>query len=74
MEYDAKANLVFTNTGSVSLTFALSNSEELEGVEVELSAGATITKTMGELLENATRILVQNLDKTKQGSYSVVIE
>lgn len=72
--YDAKANLVFTNTGSVSLTFALSNSDELEGVEVALSAGSSITKTMGELHKDATRILVQNQDKTEEGSYRVIIE
>lgn len=74
VEYDAKASLVFTNTGAIPLTFALSNSDVLEEIEVELSAGATITKTMGELHKDASRILVQNLDKAKEGSYRVVIE
>lgn len=74
VEYEADSILLFRNTGTVSLTFALSNSDVLEGNEVELAGGATISKTMEELNAGANSILVRNNDSAITGSYMIEIE
>ena len=64
----------FMNTGSVPLGFCLSSSENIEGIEVIVAAGAEVTKTAEELNANAENLLVRNADAVAMGNYSVAVE
>lgn len=69
-------NNVFTfrNAGLVPLIFCLSSSDVVEGVEVAIGGGATISKAADELNVGATNILVKNSDLTEVGAYEIEID
>ncbi len=74
VDYLATALVRFKNTGLASLTFSLSKSNEVEGNTVELNGGAEVTKTMGELQEDGTNLLVKNNDLAQEGNYLVEVD
>ena len=74
IEYETGLKIVFRNTGTAALTFALSTSDVVEGNLVELAGGATVTKTTEELNSDGENILVRNNDSAVTGSYLVEIE
>jgi hypothetical protein len=71
--YSDTTTVSFRNTGTASLTFALSTTNALEGNVVQLDGGAEITKAMIELLPNGTKLIVRNNDNTQGGSYEVTV-
>jgi hypothetical protein len=64
----------FRNAGLVPLVFCLSTSEAVEGVEVAIGGGATISKAADELNAGATNILVKNTDATGVGVYEIEVD
>lgn len=66
----------FRNTGVAPLTFCLSETEEVSGVEVNIGGGAIITKVSAELDPDAVAmfLLVRNDSDSESGSYEITIE
>ncbi len=77
LPYLASRGFTFRNTGTVSLTFALSqNPNTLEGTPVIVGAGTSNTRQTANLNPNslATKLYVRNADLTAGGSYKVFIQ
>ena len=64
----------FKNAGLVPLVFCLSASDTVEGIEVVIGGGATISKAADELNANATNVLVKNTDATVVGVYEIEVD
>lgn len=68
------AVFTFKNTGTVPLVFCLSPTQNLEGIQIPIGGGATISKTAGDLNPNAGFLLVKNTDVTNAGSYLITLD
>lgn len=64
----------FKNAGLVPLVFCLSTTTAVEGIEVAIGGGATISKAADELNAGATNILVKNADTTGVGAYEIEVD
>ncbi|SDE90636.1 hypothetical protein [Epilithonimonas hungarica] len=64
----------FKNTGTVPLVFCLSSTENLEGIQIPIGGGATISKTAADLNPNAGFLLVKNTDAANAGSYQITLD
>jgi hypothetical protein len=64
----------FKNTGLAPLVFCLATTANLEGVQIAIGGGATITKSASELNANATNLLVKNNDALLEGSYEIELD
>jgi hypothetical protein len=64
----------FKNVGLVPLIFCLSATDTVEGTEVAIGGGATISKAADELNAGATNILVKNTDATGVGAYEIEVD
>ena len=64
----------FKNAGLVPLVFCLSTTTSVEGIEVAIGGGATISKAADELNAGATNILVKNADTTGVGAYEIEVD
>ena len=64
----------FRNAGLVPLVFCLSATDVVEGIEVTIGGGATISKAADELNAGATNILVKNTDATGVGMYEIEVD
>lgn len=64
----------FINTGLVPLVFCLSKTTEIEGIEVSIGGGATVTKTALEMNSDATNLLVKNTSFTEIGLYEIEVD
>jgi hypothetical protein len=58
----------------VPLVFCLSTTTQIEGIEVAIGGGATVTKTALELNADATNILVKNTSFTEVGQFEIEVE
>jgi len=72
--FNPAATFTFMNVGLVPLIFCLSKTTDLEGVEIPIGGGATITKTGAELNADATNILVKNTSFTEIGIFEIDID
>lgn len=68
------AVFTFKNTGTVPLVFCLSPTQNLEGIQIPIGGGATISKTAGDLNPNAGFLLVKNTDAANAGSYLITLD
>lgn len=68
------AVFTFKNTGTVPLVFCLSTKENLEGFQIPIGGGATISKTAADLNPNAGFLIVKNTDATNAGSYQITLD
>lgn len=68
------AVFTFKNTGTVPLIFCLSTTENLEGVQIPIGGGATISKTARDLNPVAGFLLVKNTDTSNAGSYQITLD
>jgi hypothetical protein len=68
------AVFTFKNTGTVPLVFCLSTTENLEGIQIPIGGGATISKTAADLNPNAGFLIVKNTDATNAGSYQITLD
>lgn len=64
----------FRNAGLVPLVFCLSTTDVLEGIEVSIGGGATLSKAADELNVGATNLLVKNADATIIGAYEIEVD
>jgi hypothetical protein len=72
--FDAATVFTFSNVGLVPLVFCLSKTTALEGIEISIGGGATITKTGAELNADATNMLVKNTSFTEIGLYEIEVD
>ena len=72
--YAADNVFTFINAGLVPLVFCLSTTTEIEGIEVAIGGGATVTKTALELNADATNILVKKMVLTEVGQFEMEVE
>jgi len=73
VDYIDTSTVTFANTGTTSLSFSLSSTEELEGIVIELGKGAEFSDAMSKLLAGGTNIIVRNNDLITAGSYEVIV-
>ena len=71
--YTPESLLVFYNTGMGTMSFCLAMEGTMEGNWVTLPSGAEITKTMAQLQEGGTQLMVRNDDLDREGSYALEI-
>lgn len=68
------AVFTFKNTGTVPLVFCLSTTGNLEGIQIPIGGGATVSKTAADLNPNAGFLLVKNTDAAVAGSYQITLD
>ena len=73
VDYIDTSTVTFANTGTTSLSFSLSSTEELAGIVIELGKGAEFSDAMSKLLAGGTNIIVRNNDLITAGSYEVIV-
>lgn len=71
--YHPEALFLFYNTGMGTMSFCLAMEGTTEGNWVTLPSGAEITKTMAQLQEGGTQLMVRNDDLDREGSYALEI-
>jgi hypothetical protein len=64
----------FSNSGTTPLIFCLSTTQNIEGIEVPLSSGESLSKPANELNANGTFLLVKNTHASLQGEYRITVD